>query len=491
MKVRKGCWTCADRKIQCDGTRPKCQKCTRSRRECHGYEMRLSWPRENDKKRAMTVKTTQNIDSFPSRRKSGKVVFLHTFGQDLEEYGYSPGESQVSRPLEPPPKLRVQPHQQIHHMDLVYHFHNFAHVSLVTFGQRPFEIRDVLLGMALVHDEVSSVALFHALLAFSSLHRHGLNEHTIQLKGRALQSLSTSVRGEIMTPEKAAQHVAASMLLGAFEPIEGTSEWLLHVWGATDIIQATPLKDQPPNNETGRLLQWVHYHETLSRFAVHHWRHQSLDSEGPSRSARRSQVAHQISLTRHRLTHPIVNPTFAILNLLSEVCDTVLDPRDPRTSNTEYQNHLQDLKSRVGNVSSESASAEPTSNSMFAVHLYQIATQIYLARVSQSPWKPAEDLDALVDAAFAGPIQSCSCEHFFPLLILACEAHRDDQRLDIINLIERTQRDTRIRSIEGVRNTVRSIWAQQDLHKDGEILMDYVGIMTTAVSSGSGVPSFA
>lgn len=128
---------------------------------------------------------------------------------------------------------------------------------------------------------------------------------------------------------------------------------------------------------------------------------------------------------------------------------------------------------------------------MFAIHLYQIATQIYLARLSQSPWEPAEDLDALVDAAFSGPIQSCSCEHFFPLLILACEAHRDDQRLAIINLIERTQRDTRIRSIEGVRNTVRSIWAQQDLHKDGEILIDYLGIMTTAISSGSAVPSFA
>ncbi|KAF3801375.1 hypothetical protein GCG54_00005531 [Colletotrichum gloeosporioides] len=500
MKVRKGCWTCADRKIQCDGTRPKCQKCARSRRECHGYEIRLSWPRQNDRKRAITVKITQDIVNFPSRRESGKAVFLNTFGQDLEEYGYRAGESRLSRPLEPSPKLRLQPHQQIHHMDLIYHFHNFAHVSLVTFGQRSSEIRDVLLGMALVHDEVSGVALFHALLAFSSLHRHGLNGHTIQLKGRALQTLSASVKGDTLTSGKAAQHVAASMLLGAFEPLEGTSEWLLHVWGATDMVQATPLRDQTPNNDTGRLLQWVHYHETLSRFAMHHWRHNSLVAEGPSRSARGLQVAEQISLTRHRLvrdlsitslTHPTVNPTYAILNLLSEVCDTVLDPRDPRTSSTKYQTHLQDLKSRVGNVSIEAASAEPTPDAMFAVHLYQIATQIYLARVSQSPWEATEDLDALVDAAFAGPIKSCSCEHFFPLLILACEAHRDDQRLAIVNLIERTQRDTRIRSIEGVRNTVRSIWAQQDLHKDDEVLMDYLGIMTTAISSGSAVPSFA
>lgn len=79
--------------------------------------------------------------------------------------------------------------------------------------------------MALAHDELSGIALFHALLAFSSLHRHGLDEHTIQLKGRALHSLSTSVKGKIPTPGKAAQHVAASMLLGAFE-VSTCRNWL-------------------------------------------------------------------------------------------------------------------------------------------------------------------------------------------------------------------------------------------------------------------------
>ncbi|OHE99697.1 hypothetical protein CORC01_05055 [Colletotrichum orchidophilum] len=189
---------------------------------------------------------------------------------------------------------------------------------------------------------------------------------------------------------------------------------------------------------------------------------------------------------------PSVNPTYAILNLLSEVCDTLLDPRDPRSQNQVYQNRLKDLERRVGGVSIKPAipsGSDP--DAAFAIELYQTATQIYLVRASQSPWEPPANLDALIETAFSGPVQSCTCEHFFPLLILACEAQRDEQRIGIINLIERTQRDVRIRSIQAVKNTIQSIWVQQDLHKDDDVLMDYLGILSSAISSSNTVPSFA
>lgn len=188
---------------------------------------------------------------------------------------------------------------------------------------------------------------------------------------------------------------------------------------------------------------------------------------------------------------PSINPTFAILNLLSEISDTLIDPRDPRSSDGEYQNHLKDIERRIKDVPTKSHSAESDPEAMFAVELYQMATQVYLMRASQSPWEPAVDLDPLIDAAFSGPIQYCSCEHFFPLLILACEAHKDEQRVAIINLIERTRRDTRIRSIQGVKDTIQSIWVQQDLHKDDDVLVDYLDIMSAVISSSNSVPSFA
>ena len=187
---------------------------------------------------------------------------------------------------------------------------------------------------------------------------------------------------------------------------------------------------------------------------------------------------------------PSVNPTFAILNLLSEVSDTLIDPRDPRSNDGEYQDHLKDIERRIQNVPTKSDSTEQDPESLFAVELYQMATQIYLVRASQSPWEPAANLDPLIDAAFSGPVQHCNCEHFFPLLILACEANKDEHRVAIINLIERTQRDARIRSVQGVKDTIQSIWVQQDLHKDDDELVDYLGIMSAVISSSNSVPSF-
>ncbi|KAI3395564.1 hypothetical protein diail_1075, partial [Diaporthe ilicicola] len=157
--------------------------------------------------------------------------------------------------------------------------------------------------MALGYDTVSGLALLYALLAFSSLHRYGVNEQAAQLKIQALRSLSASVADEPLVSEKAAQHVAASMLLGAFEtlqPSEGSGEWLLHTWGAMDMIQAAQLRDQPYESDTGHLLDWVHYHDTISRFTVHHWRHESLVPPALSRSSLRPQVLQYPTLARYR-----------------------------------------------------------------------------------------------------------------------------------------------------------------------------------------------
>jgi hypothetical protein len=100
-------------------------------------------------------------------------------------------------------------------------------------------------------------------------------------------------------------------------------------------------------------------------------------------------------------------------------------------------------------------------------------------------------LDSLIDALFNGPVKTCNCQHFFPLLILACEARKDEQRVAILNLIDRTQRDTRIRSIKGVTHAIQSIWVYQDLHADGDLLVNYLDLLSIGISSGSTIPSFA
>lgn len=78
-------------------------------------------------------------------------------------------------------------------------------------------MRDVILHMIFSRNTVSRRALFHALLAFSSLHRSGLHRTTMLFKVAALEALAASAEEAAQAPVEAAQHVAACMILCAFE----------------------------------------------------------------------------------------------------------------------------------------------------------------------------------------------------------------------------------------------------------------------------------
>lgn len=92
-----------------------------------------------------------------------------------------------------------------------------AHRPLITFAVDTSPIRDSVLRMALARDTNSGLAIFYAILAISSLCRSGLHQEAVQYKLAAIHFLFESVKGGSMSPADVAQHVAACMLLAAFE----------------------------------------------------------------------------------------------------------------------------------------------------------------------------------------------------------------------------------------------------------------------------------
>lgn len=70
------------------------------------------------------------------------------------------------------------------------------------------------------------------------------------------------------------------------------------------MIQATELKNQPYDSYAGHLINWVQYHETISRFTIHHWRHKSLVPTTPVGNCPTTRNIHTPSLTRYR---PVCN----------------------------------------------------------------------------------------------------------------------------------------------------------------------------------------
>lgn len=190
----------------------------------------------------------------------------------------------------------------------------------------------------------------------------------------------------------------------------------------------------------------------------------------------------------HLQTLPSPNPTHAILNLLSELCDRLHDPWDPRSRNQDYHNSLRTIESRAENILSTPSLATSSADTKLGVKIWQLATRIYLARASQSQWVPSINLESEIQEAFNEVVTVCLCKHSFPLLIVACEAHTDERRAAIIDLIDRTERGGMNRNFKKARAMIHSIWVQQDLYADSDLLVNYLGIISTVISSNTTLP---
>jgi hypothetical protein len=260
------------------------------------------------------------------------------------------------------------------------------------------------------------------------------------------------------------------------------------------MLQISDLASDPDTPIVAHVMNWVQYHDTLSRFATHHWKRKPLALEASYMSTPGARSNGYFSLTKHRPFPQSTHTSHAILALLSETCDTLVDPKDPICQTQEYQDHLRALEIRIDNMKEEMESAGAQSyNPGIVAKWYHTATKMYLLRASQYPGKAPVDFSSLVDQVFdEGHFLACkSCPHFFPLLILACETRKDEHRTAILNLIDRTGRDARLRSVQGVRGAVEMIWIQQDLYDDSDLLVNYNGILSAAVGLSWNVPSFA
>lgn len=76
--------------IRCDRARPKksCTSCSRSStpRKCQGYGLRLSWPRPNDRRRAVVSNPPPPSPPKPTASQISDARFVHTSSWDIELY---------------------------------------------------------------------------------------------------------------------------------------------------------------------------------------------------------------------------------------------------------------------------------------------------------------------------------------------------------------------------------------------------------------------
>ncbi|PMD55003.1 uncharacterized protein K444DRAFT_568912 [Hyaloscypha bicolor E] len=439
----------------------------RHSKKCRHTGLRLRWPNANDNRRSIVGKSPKN------KAAAGCILisesrFVHMFPWDIEMHyrvtAISPPDLGLCLPWNPQ-KLEISDR------DLIQHFHCSAAQALATFRRRPSELSSFLLRMCLSSDSLSATALLRALLAFSSLHRHGLQEQAVELKISALKALAAASEGVEFDTEKIVQHVAAGMLLYSFEIQTSTStsgDWTNYICGVKEVIKTVNLKQIIEGREDIECLRdWVCYNDIMTRFTLRHW---VKDPEVPLTPPKISYEVNYVA--------PSTEP---ILELLSQVYDSV--PRDITSIpiSDDYKEYLKILHWRIRKIITEDTADEA----------FVIATSIYLYRLSSPFIDDQQKKDALVLNGFNVLSRLDSCELQFPVFILGCEARTDCQRGGILDLISRTEGKIGSRSFKHVKAILEGIWAQNDLvdGPNGEI--SYWNGLRAAMSRYTEPPCFA
>ncbi|KAI0200564.1 fungal-specific transcription factor domain-containing protein [Astrocystis sublimbata] len=502
-KLARGCWTCKDRRVRCDLGHPTCSNCDRIQQVCQGYGVRLSWPRAGDTKRAIVGGISDSVTTVPRCR---NIDLVHTSTFDMEMYYYLVdlrssriGSIDVTQPAKlilPPPLCSISKSFDAEDLDLLHYFRSTAYSTLATFNVDPTHLREIILGLSF-DDTIASRAVLHALLAFSSLHRESFQLQAAQHKTAAVGALGASLKNGIRNATDAAYHVAANMLLCSFEIHLGTdshSHWPLYLAGARDVAKAAGLEAHISRPDTLELILWVYYHDVLAKFCLLHWRREPISDFlakqlGVEMEWHRDLCASAIKL------NVVIAPLPTILRRLGDVLEALCHDTLSSTPLDTLQRTIHTAESLVKSVpqlctAAASSKTEAGLDRLAALtELYRTAILVYIARLCASMFGETRDLTHLLDRGFAQIEQMQTCDRLFPVFILGCEADTDERRLLVLNLLRRTEK-THVRSLDCLRRGLDSVWIQDDLHADQDIMLDYMNKLDVIVSSSHTMPTF-
>ncbi|KAH7235331.1 fungal-specific transcription factor domain-containing protein, partial [Fusarium tricinctum] len=375
--------------------------------------------------------------------------------------------------------------------DLVDHFICTASSTLAIFESDKNEFLSLLLRLALSDSSPSSVAVLQSALALSSFHRHGLQASVFRFKARALRTLIISSK-HCVESSTVFQHIAANMILCHLEMLgmpNTLSLWFCHLSEARTLIDNADLDSQTFKGEVSRLLDWVEYHMVMSRFSHRHW-YLNGDSIGGVRNfapvARETCHSRKVKTASHR--------PHELLRHLYNMFDMIRKPTDSLYHSDEYENSLRCLENKITSVVPLGPKGIPNTTSdlstawVATMDLLKLAALIYLKRASRNFSGTSPQIDAMVEKAHVLLDDLGTFNLAFPLLIIGCEARTDEQRIRILDHLERAMRTSTLRSLHGLHNILQQIWVQDDLAVGYEL--DYLKKLDAIISSYQIMPSY-
>ncbi|KAK2596550.1 hypothetical protein N8I77_013436 [Diaporthe amygdali] len=178
MKAAQGCWTCKKRKIGCDRSIPYCNNCSRTKRQCGGYGIRLNWPDQLSNRRkdfvVCSVAGLASVERYPQSRERRYLNFTSRdfcLAEKRLAETHLPWHPFMER-ISARPSLALSPHTPVVGEDamlLTYYEQIIAPMCSTTRALNGF--RHHILSIALSRRDRSTRALCRSMLAIAAHHR--------------------------------------------------------------------------------------------------------------------------------------------------------------------------------------------------------------------------------------------------------------------------------------------------------------------------------
>ncbi|KAK3381160.1 fungal-specific transcription factor domain-containing protein [Podospora didyma] len=518
--LQKRCWNCRSRKTACDRAVPACSNCRKRGQECQGYGLKLSWPRINDERRAVTA---QEHLILPVRAKT--LEFVNASSRDIEiwkgenELEHSEGKqggksmslslTQSSREFQLP-RLYEPYMMGFAELDPFLDTKKFSAVSriITTACDEMGDLYQLLVRISLGNETPPAIATRHAIAALSYQH---LDQPATAYfhQTKALSALQVSINCLTQSADStvAFQAMAASMLINIFETLifdasSSSNSWDMFFSGAKKIANLIHRPDMTYDGDPALILDWIFYHDTLYKFSIRHWAKREEDQV--MLAAQEKIVSKAVFSPMRQLILTSAGCSLELLCLMCQVTDAVLDRDDPRHLTPEHLGMIRNLELRLGRIQQiprvvpynpdhdEAIYGPQGTFASRLAELYRLASYIYLERMARCLPRSDEKVSSLVDQAMYILRGLGFCERPWPLFVVALEARNDEERMIVLNVLARSKNKKPLGNIPLVKRLIHSAWVQQDLQagEEGNNEADPMLVYNTVVSGNRFPPSF-
>lgn len=146
----------------------------------------------------------------------------------------------------------------------------------------------------------------------------------------------------------------------------------------------------------------------------------------------------------------------------------VVTPEEQARRQEEWlraENQIANLQQRLDPCAEAQLHLREQARIRTTAELYRIATFLYLQRTCDTAH--AEEERALyMEYAFKNLRSLAICTSPWPLFVIACETETDEQRIEILQILDKMDDKRNIGNLLVLRNIIESYWKRKDLQAD-------------------------